>query len=235
MTAEDESQRKYRRPCVLGTNTACSTSKRTPAERNVSCAPLHHLYPAMPRHRQSLSLSELQASLQYAQTYLTTDGAAEAFARRRGLRISVAEEAKERRKRIEQEMALLSQHLQSRRSAQIEQQLARLKAEWRKARVDEKSASQALKSPSLVGECWTLARRELSGLTLRELQDRQRRASALCPPLCPSQDLSALFATRCSSLGAPHPRHPPHLPTPTPLLPTTHYLPIPPHHATPSH
>lgn len=115
----------------------------------------------MARHRHSLSTSELQASLQYAQTYLATDSAAEAFARRRGLRISVAEEAKERKKRIEQEMALLSQHSKSRHSAQIEEQLTRLKEEWRRASADDQTASQALKSPSLVGKPWTLARREL--------------------------------------------------------------------------
>lgn len=75
--------------------------------------------------------------------------------------MSVAEEAKVRRKRIEEEMALLSQHSKIQHSVQIEEQLARLKAEWRTACADEAEALQALKSPSLVGEPWTLARRKL--------------------------------------------------------------------------
>ncbi|ORY90199.1 hypothetical protein BCR35DRAFT_328835 [Leucosporidium creatinivorum] len=164
----------------------------------------------MARHHRSLSTSELQASLQYAQTYLATDGAAEAFARRRALRVSVAEGAKERRKRLEGEMALLSQHSKGHHSTQIEQQLARLKAEWRKASADEKAASQALKSPSL---------------------DLQHRTSACSPLLSLSQSLSAQLATPSTSLGAPPLLHPLHPPTPL-LLPSNLYRLLPLHHAT---
>lgn len=154
--------------------------RQATSSRVVSLAHLPHPS-AMARHRHSLSANELEASLQYAQTYLAADGASEAFSRRRGLRISVAEEAKERRKRIEVELALLSPHYKGQHSAQIVEQLTRLKAEWRKASADERAASQALKSPSLVGKLRLLARRSCSkadfGSQCRTPYTEPRRAS----------------------------------------------------------
>lgn len=109
----------------------------------------------MNRHRRTVSTSELESSLHYAQVYLTTDAAAEAYSRRRALRISTARDAKTKRERLEkemEEMVFLSRHCDGAHSKQITEQLDAVRREWRVANAEERVASLALKSPSLIGE-----------------------------------------------------------------------------------